>query len=71
MKIKHKDKFKSTFTTKIKVSEETRPPNIGQLLLSKTSGEAVLNTVQYCTQNIYQVYQVSPKSHNRCHTVTT
>jgi len=42
MKIKHKDKiFKSAFTAETQASEETRPPNVCQLLLSKTSGNTV------------------------------
>jgi len=41
-KIKHKDKiFKSAFTAETPASEETRPPDVYQLLLSKTSGNTV------------------------------
>jgi len=42
MKIKHKGKvFKSAFRAETQASEETRPPNVRQLLLSKTSGNTV------------------------------
>jgi len=42
MKIMHKDKiFKSAFTVETQASEETRPPDVCQLLLLKISGNTV------------------------------
>jgi hypothetical protein len=42
MKIKHKYKtFKSAFTAETQASEETRPTDICQLLLSKTSENTI------------------------------